>query len=251
MTDTKIVEPFVRLAAALGGIVSSLALADLPRLLLLWAVILIGPAFVAHVVRTHLLFLAAVCAPIFVSSSVIHAASHGKFLSLAIPNESFEPGALVTIRIATIGLITQVFFIPLFGGSLLARVLRYYGLRGQALMIIAGSIALIEDIRSRFGRITDSYNARGLMPKSRLGHALRTGEYLRPLFVSVLATAVTRSEAWQNRGMLQRFERWHDDPILIDYPRTILLVLWAGAGFAVILSPLPGSMNVLASIAQP
>lgn len=251
MTDTKIVEPFLRLTAALAGIFLSFALADLPRLILLWAVILIGPAFVARVVRTHLLFLVAVCAPIFVGSSVIHAASHGAISSSSITKEVFEPGALVTVRVATIGLIMQIFFIPLFSSALLARVLRYYGLRGQALTIVAGSIALVEDIRTRFGRITDSYNARGLMPENRLTHALRIGEYLRPLFVSVLATAVTRSEAWQNRGMLQRFECWQDDPILISNWKSILLILWAAAVLAFIFSPFPSAMILLASNAQP
>ncbi len=240
-TSEKIVQPFFRLLLAVAALGLSFALNDVPRLLILWALIFIGPGFAARIVKIHLLFLIYACLPIFIGSLLIHAANYGDtqslwrgFFSPAI----VQPASLATVRIAIVGLIIQVFFVTLLHQALLPRLLQHYGLRGRGLMLVAGSIALVEDIRTRIGRISDSYKARGLMPRTRLMRVLRIGEYLRPLFVSVLATAVTRGEAWQNREMLTQLERWRDDPIPVSYLYTVLAVIWAAIILAILLSSL-------------
>jgi hypothetical protein len=215
-TNGGIVQPFLRLLLAAGALGLSFVLNDATRLLALWVLLFIGPGFAARVVKIHLIFLLYACLPIFIGSLLIHAANYGNVRALwhlPFPTGIVEPATLATVRIAIVGLVIQVFFVRLLQQALLTRLLQHYGLRGRALMLVAGSIALVEDIRVRIGRVSDSYKARGLMPQGRLMQALRAGQYLRPLFVSVLATAITRGDAWQNREMLGRLECWEDVPI--------------------------------------
>jgi hypothetical protein len=67
--------------------------------------------------------------------------------------------------------------------------------------------------------------------------ALCVGQYLRPLFVSVLATAVIRGEAWDNREMLGQLERWQDAPVPVSYFYTVMAAIWAAAVLAILFSP--------------
>ena len=247
MPKDKIVEPFFRLALSLAAIGLTFFIGDIPRTLMLWTFIFIGSAVAARATKAHLLFLVFVCLPIFLGSSLIHTASYDRLDQGWSSQRLFQilaPVILTTARIAVAGLIMQTFFVPLLRDALLVKVLRHYGLRGHALVVVAGSIALIEDIRTRVGRISDSYKARGLMPITYFRRLLRVGEYLRPLFVSVLATAVTRADTWQNREMLERLEDWRSEPIKTDYLRTTLTALWAAGAFAIILMASSQSFDI-------
>jgi len=102
--------------------------------------------------------------------------------------------------------------------------------------LIAGSIALIDDVRTRIGRISDAYKARGLMPQSRLRQIFRMAEFLRPLFASVLVTALTRADAWENRQLLHRLEQPDNNALRTDYVASALISLWAILSVAIVLS---------------
>lgn len=108
---------------------------------------------------------------------------------------------LVSIRIATAGAIMQSMILPELRRGRIPTILASWGIPASGIQIATSSLVLQEDFQRRVRQVIEARTARGLMPNSRWGKLRSLPLLLRPVFISSLESAISRSELWQQRGL--------------------------------------------------
>jgi hypothetical protein len=153
--------------------------------------------------RQHVAFATVVLAPV----GIVGVAVWGFIVSAppGAPIKSDPLGgaiyaAMIALRLGTVGAAVQWFAaVP---ADQLIGCLRANGLRGGALTIIAGALAIVPEMRLRAEQVQSARLARGLVRPSRLGWIAALPSLLLPLSAWSLRSAIHRADAWYQRGLL-------------------------------------------------
>jgi len=115
--------------------------------------------------------------------------------------------SLVTgLRVATFGAIFQIGFLTISRRDLPA-ILYSWKLGTEWVVIIHSSISLTEEFGRRLHQIRSAQACRGLTSEHAFIRALRTPSLLAPVFAWSLRSAGERARLWDERGLIQRFEK--------------------------------------------
>jgi hypothetical protein len=115
-----------------------------------------------------------------------------------------EYGLLVVLRLAVVGGVFELTFNTLKPSDL-PGVLRGMGLKGDWLVIVLGSFALLPELMRRADQIVTARLARGSLSSASFSARLTQLPFiLKPLFVWVIRSAIQRAESWEQKGLLSR-----------------------------------------------
>lgn len=113
----------------------------------------------------------------------------------------YQYATTIALRLAGLGAIIQLCFLPLMKRNGLITTLREWGLRGTPLTITLSTLALIEDINYRVRQVMEARIARGMSPHGLINDIKQLPVVLRPLFVFILHSAIKRAELWHHRNL--------------------------------------------------
>ena len=108
---------------------------------------------------------------------------------------------LIAGRIAVMGGLLQLAFVPIMNTNELAALLRNWGFGSTAIHIAVSSIALLDEVKRMSIQVIEARMARGLQPKGRLRNVLSMPSLLRPIFFATLLNAGKRADLWHHRGI--------------------------------------------------
>lgn len=157
--------------------------------------------------RAHTKYLVAAILPIYIALLVIW--------GVVVPSPVAEVGqsagttgylyaTTTALRLAGLGAVIQLCFLPpLRRGDLIA-TLQGWGLRGTALIVTLSTLALVEDINHRARQVMEARIARGMSPHGLINDIKQLPVVLRPLFVFILHSAIKRAELWHHRNLRNR-----------------------------------------------
>lgn len=199
--------PLARAAATLLAIAGTLLATSGATLAIGWFVILVPLTVLCGIFRQHVRFVLTILAPMAVTLLVVWgwivAAPPGAIPGSS-PEEGFSFAGLITFRVALLAGICQLCFltIPLHN---LAPTFRGWGLKGDGLVIMLGTFALIPELKLRTEQVLTARYARGLVAKRTFfSRVLQLPYLLRPLLAWVLRSAIQRSENWHQQDILPR-----------------------------------------------
>lgn len=207
--------PRARGAAAAAAIVGTLISNDLHLLLLAWLGILLPLTIAGGIARQHMKFVTVFLGPVTAALLLVWgwmvAAPPGMPVGSS-PEEGLSFGCMVALRLTVLGGVIQLCFLTISPEQLIATV-RCWGLRGEGLVIVAGTLALGPELRLRSDQVLTARYARGLVPNRSFSNRLRQLPFLlRPLLAWVLRSAIQRSEIWHQRGLLARLQTLPVEP---------------------------------------
>lgn len=118
------------------------------------------------------------------------------------PHGGFEYALLMTARLALLALTFQLCFIGL-PVSRLVKLLRAWGVKGDALLIVASSLTIWPELRERVDHVVTARYARGLVPKRSIWESMKALPLvLKPVVFNSLHHSIERSEMWQHQRLL-------------------------------------------------
>jgi energy-coupling factor transporter transmembrane protein EcfT len=117
---------------------------------------------------------------------------------------------LISLRLTVLGGAFQLIMLSI-PSRFLPATLRGWGLRGEGLVVALGVFAVEPELKLRAEQILIARRARGLLGGSRWAGLTQLPRLLRPLFVWSIRSAVHRAEVWEQRAMLLRIGRLHDE----------------------------------------
>jgi energy-coupling factor transporter transmembrane protein EcfT len=202
---------FAVVLAAIGSIVTKN-----PVLLgVAWGLVILPLTKIFSISKQHLQFIAFVILPLF---AILFGVWY--FLLGAPPDRPLgsDPhgGAIyaltTTVRLAVLGGLAQIVFVPIPLDDL-PYVLTQVGIKGDLLVIITSSFALIPEVNQRANKIVTARYARGLVKDRSFVSRLRQLPYLiRPLLTGSLKTALDRMEIWERWGHVENFNSLAHSP---------------------------------------
>lgn len=157
--------------------------------------------------RAHTKYLVAAILPIYIALLLIW--------GVVVPPPVAEIGqatdasgylyaTTIALRLAGLGAVIQLCFLPLLKRGDLITTLRGWGLRGTSLIVTLSTLALVEDINYRVRQVMEARIARGMSPHGLINDIKQLPVVLRPLFVFILHSAIKRAELWHHRNLRHR-----------------------------------------------
>jgi energy-coupling factor transporter transmembrane protein EcfT len=229
------ISPRPRALAASALIAGTLASGDPAAMLLLWLVFVIPALRWAGALTQHLRFVGWVLLPMGLLLVVVWGVLVGAPPGIA-PGSSPLAGTLfaclVVTRLGLIGGVLQLAVLSIPQDQLLY-TLRHWGLRGESLAVAAGSLILWPEFRNRSDQILSARYARGLIRSRRLAvRFTQLPHLLLPLFSWALRSAIQRSEAWEQRGLIRRLQAQAEaNPVTYSLTDALVVaasLLWLG-----------------------
>jgi len=211
------------LAAGAGAILVTEPLA----LALLWIILILmlvrGGVTTAHARFVGYVLLPVAAALLFVWGIVVGAPPG--FPTGSAPIEGLRFATVTALRLAVFGALWQLCLLTLRPNEL-APTLRSWGLRGDALVVALGSLAVIPDLTQRGRQVLSARYARGFLGSNTWwSRARQFPSLLPPLVAWVLRAAIQRGENWRHRGLVRRFDELEATPI----------ARWTGGSTCVVL----------------
>jgi energy-coupling factor transporter transmembrane protein EcfT len=199
--------PYARLATLLLAVAATLLAQNPVATLAAYAVALSVLLFCKGVRPAHAKFLLFAVVPFALWNAllwgVLVAAPPGA-VPRTNPIGGVEYATLMTTRLALLALAFQLCFIGLPIPRLL-KLLRAWGVKGDALLIIAGSFTIWPELRDRADHVVTARYARGLVSKRSTWESLRALPLiLKPVISNSLHHSIERSEMWEHQGLLER-----------------------------------------------
>jgi energy-coupling factor transport system permease protein len=222
--------------AAIGAIVTK----NLILLAIGWGLLILPLAKIFGILRQHLQFIFVVILPLLILLFVVW-----HFIIGAPPDRSIgsDPDggtiyALTTaVRLMVLGGLAQIAFLPIPLDDL-PYVLTQVGIKGDLLVIIISSFALIPEFNQRANKIITARYARGLIKdRSFISRLIQLPYLVRPLFTGALTTAVDRVEIWERWGHVESFNSLAHSPKKAPKPISFLYLAAAlgWLGLAIVL----------------
>jgi energy-coupling factor transport system permease protein len=190
--------------AAIGAIVTK----NLVLLAIGWGILILPLAKIFGILRQHLQFIIVFILPPFILLFVVW-----HFIIGAPPDRPIgsDPDggtiyALTTaVRLMVLGGLAQIAFVPIPLDDL-PYVLTQVGIKGDLLVIIISSFALIPEFKQRANKIITARYARGLIKdRSFISRLIQLPYLIRPLFTGALTTAMDREKIWKRWGHIESF----------------------------------------------
>ena|SRR5437867_410360 len=202
--------PRARLLAIAVGVVGVFLTPTPVQLALLWICAGIPMLWRTHMLKVHLRFLLFVVFPLsltlFLIWGVIMGAGPGA-LPHSSPRRGMEFAALITLRVVTLGVITQAGLLSL-GSDGLISLCSQLGLPHDLRIMTVGATILIPEMRLRAAQVYTARCARGfLKTRGLFDRVKQLPAMLRALVAWALRSAVDRSEMWTHRRLLSREHR--------------------------------------------
>lgn len=210
MSTTLRPHPIAAIAAFVAAICGTMAARDPATLALFWLAVIIPLTTAERTVTAHAGYLFAVVLPVGIVSAAVWGWLVGAPPGVARgtnPGAGLEFAMLIALRLAVLGGLMQGVLLPIPASRLVSAVARV-GIRGDTLLIIAGSVALLPEMRLRADQVLTARYARGLL--SRRGIARRLGEsprLVRPLLAWSLRSAIQRARHWEQRGIRDQLSK--------------------------------------------
>lgn len=178
-------------------------------MLIAWVGVLVPLLILTGVFRSYFRFVFTILFPIAIALILVWSWIVGAppgFAPASSPYEGTRFAILVTIRLALIGGISQLCLLSI-PPNRLASTLKYWGIKGEGLIVALGCFALLPELKIRAGQVLTARYARGLVPNRSFCTRFRQVPYLfRPLLIWVLRSAIQRSEIWQQRQLVTRIQ---------------------------------------------
>jgi energy-coupling factor transport system permease protein len=197
--------------AAIGAIVTK----NLILLAIGWGLLILPLAKIFGILRQHLQFIVVVILPLLVFLFAVWYFWIGAPPEQPIGSNPDGGGiyALTTaVRLSVLGGLAQLMFVPIPRDEL-PYVLGQVGIKGDLLVIIISSFALIPEFNQRANKIITARYARGLIKDRSFWSRLKQLPYLiRPLLTGSLKTALDRMEIWERWGHVESFNLLAQSP---------------------------------------
>jgi energy-coupling factor transport system permease protein len=197
--------------AAIGAIVTK----NLILLAIGWGLLILPLAKIFGILRQHLQFVVVVILPLLAFLFAVWCLWIGAPPEQPIGSNPDGGGiyAVTTaVRLAVLGGLAQIMFVPIPRDEL-PYVLGQVGIKGDLLVIIISSFALIPEFNQRANKIITARYARGLIKDRSFWIRLRQLPYLiRPLLTGALKTALDRMEIWERWGHVESFNSLAHSP---------------------------------------
>jgi energy-coupling factor transporter transmembrane protein EcfT len=201
----------VRGLVALTALVATFLCTNPIVLFVCWLFLMLPVAYRVKILAKHLLFCAAVVAPMAVGLLLVWGVLVGAPPSSAPhsnPAGGFEYATLVVSRLLVSTALLQIIFLSL-SMTELAQTIYGLGLRGEMFFMVLGALAVLPEIRLRAAQIHDACKARGLLGRQSFLQRIQVYPYiLRGVFAWTLRSAQQRSETWNGRGILEDHGQW-------------------------------------------
>jgi energy-coupling factor transporter transmembrane protein EcfT len=206
---------------------------------LFWLLILIPLAIRGKVVRAHFRFLfwivLPVAAALFAVWGGLIGAAPGEPPGSA-PVAGLRFAATTALRLTLLGTLWQLCFLTL-SAKAFAETLRSWGLRGEALLVALGSLAVMPELIVRSQQVLTARYARGFLGRAGWwSRARQVPALLPPLVAWVLRSALQRGEHWSHRGLINRVEKVEQQRT-VRWPRSslwLVAVAFAWLAFGII-----------------
>ena len=196
-------------AAALLAVIGTLVAANSTALAIIWAGVIVPLAWKGGVLRRHLTFIVFVMVPLSAALLVVWGWLVGAPPSKPMGSDlggGLQYAAVIALRLAILGGIGQLCFLTIPTHAL-PYTFRQCGLKGDALIIALGAMALIPEMAQRADQVLTARLARGLASNRTIITKLRQFPYLlRPLLAWSLRASIQRSEYWHQRELLARID---------------------------------------------
>lgn len=208
--------PIAAIVGFLAAVCGTIAASDPLTLALFWVAIIIPLTIAGRTLAAHAGYLLAVVLPVGIVSAAVWGLLVGAppgTLSGTDPGAGLKFAILIAVRLAVLGGLTQAILLPLPPSRLVAAIAKV-GVRGDALVIVAGSVALLPEMRLRADQVLTARYARGLL--SRRGTISRLSEsprVVRPLLAWSLRSAIQRARHWEQRGIRDLLSKQRSDPL--------------------------------------
>jgi energy-coupling factor transport system permease protein len=203
------------LVAVILGAIGSIVTKNLDLLAIGWGLLILPLTKIFGISKQHLKFVAFIILPLFI---ILFGVWY--FLIGAPPDRPIgsnpDGGAIyaltTVLRLAVLGGLAQIAFLPIPLDDL-PYVLTQVGIKGDLLVIIVSSFALIPEFNQRANKIITARYARGLIKDRSFISRLRQLPYLiRPLLTGSLKTALDRMEIWERWGHIESFNSLSQSP---------------------------------------
>jgi energy-coupling factor transporter transmembrane protein EcfT len=207
--------------AAIGAIVTK----NLVLLAIGWGLLILPLTKIVGILKRHLNFIVVFVLPLFVYLFVVW-----HFIIGAPPDRligSDPDGGTIyslttAIRLMVLGGLAQIAFLPIPLDDL-PYVLTQVGIKGDLLVIIISSFALIPEFSQRANKIITARYARGLIKdRSFCSRLIQLPYLIRPLFTGALKTAENREKIWERWGHIESFNLLAQSPKKAPKPISFL-----------------------------
>lgn len=235
MTHAAVLHPKIRGLATLLFSFGLFLCSDPMLLLPFWLAAFALLTWLGHW-RAHAKYLVAAILPIYAALLVIWGVVVPGGPVAEIGQAAGASGYLyataIALRLAGLGAVIQLCFLPpLRRGDLIA-TLQGWGLRGTSLIVTLSTLALVEDINYRVRQVMEARIARGMSPHGLINDIKQLPVVLRPLFVFILHSAIKRAELWHHRNLRHRLgtsQETHEPASLpVGLITMGLAILWMG-----------------------
>lgn len=200
-----IVHPYIRLAAASLAVAGIVITNNLYQLLIGWICIAIPLSIGAKLVKRHINLLLYAILPMFLLLLTVYAF----LLPMFQPGHETSQGLKFALQTALkLILYTSVFQLLLsIPSNELHSTLRFWGIKGEGLVIYLGALTVWVDVKIKANKIVDARFARGLVKNRSFFTRIKQVPYVvRPLISCILISAVERSYSWKQKKILARVE---------------------------------------------
>jgi hypothetical protein len=185
--------------------------------------------------KTHAKYLLAAILPIYAALLLIWGVIVPPSLTesghVAVAT-GYQYATVIALRLAGLGAVIQICFLPLLKRGDFITTLRGWGLRGTSLIVTLSALALVDDINHRARQVMEARIARGMAPNGLINDIRQIPVVLRPLFVFILHSAIKRAELWHHRDLRQRLGHCQEILEPISRPMSLmtmaLAIFWMG-----------------------
>lgn len=150
------------------------------------------------------------------------------------PIGGVEYGLMVSVRLALVGGVFQLSFLPLPFGELMSLLARW-GMRGDSRIFVACAFTLWPELKLRAEQIITARYARGLVRNRSFFSTARQFPYLlRPLLTWSLYAGIQRADMWHQQGLLRRAEETtgvYNGSVVGNVVFLLLAVAWLGCAW--------------------
>lgn len=192
------IEPRIRLIAALLGLTGVFLTTDL-RVLVVGYFVLLAMLAIRKELKTHILMTVTAFSPILIMLFLLHR----YILPMSTGMESNISPIKTTLTLVNIS--TIIYLTLKVKPDELPVVLRSWGLRGDALLVVMSSLISVVDLTKRADRILTARMARGYFTnRSVLTKIIQLPFIIRPLVGGTLLSAIERSDSWHQKLLLNK-----------------------------------------------